>query len=68
MPRNPAKSHAFEYGFQQALFRRGKFDEFEPIKTQRVIKHVGHHRAPVKLVTFATKLDNRVAQVNAAMA
>jgi hypothetical protein len=68
MPRDTAKTHALEYRLQQAFFRRRKFDEFEPIKTQRIIKQIGHDHAPVKMVTFATKLDNHIAQVNAAMA
>jgi hypothetical protein len=68
MPRDAAKAHAFEHRFQQAFFRRGKLDEFEPIETQRVFEQIGHSHAPEKLVTFATKLDNHVAQVNAAMA
>jgi hypothetical protein len=46
MPRNPAETHAFKHRFQKALFRRGKFDEFEPIESQRVFEQIGHIRAP----------------------
>jgi hypothetical protein len=46
MPRDTAKTHAFEYRLQQAFFRRRKFDKFEPIETQRVIKQIGHMHTP----------------------